>query len=64
LESVRNELLQRTAGEYRDSTSARRELVHGLEALRDRASSMAQEDVTELVNGFGKLGNRRFTLAA
>jgi hypothetical protein len=64
LESVRGEFLQRAAGEYRDSASARRDLVQGLESLRDRASSMAQEDVTELVNGFGKLGMRRFTLAA
>jgi len=64
LEGIRGELLGRTAQEYRDSGTARQELVQGLESLRDRASSMAQEDVTELVNGFGKLGTRRFTLAA
>jgi hypothetical protein len=64
LESVRSELLQRTAGEYRDSTSARRQLVRGLEALRDRAGELARQDATHLVEGFGQLGNRRFTLAA
>jgi hypothetical protein len=64
LESVRNELLQRSAGEYRDSTSARRQLVRGLEALRDRAGELVREDTTHLVEGFGQLGNRRFTLAA
>jgi hypothetical protein len=64
LEAVRSEFLQRTAAEYRDSASARRELVRGLEALRDRASEMAREDATSLVEGFGRLGNRRFALVA
>jgi hypothetical protein len=64
LEGVRSELLLRTAGEYRDSISARRQLVRGLEALRDRAGELAREDATHLVEGFGQLGNRRFTLAA
>ena len=64
LEGVRNEFLQRTAAEYRDSARARNELVKGLEALRDRASQMAHEDASALVEGFGQLGRRRFTLAA
>jgi hypothetical protein len=64
LEAVRSEFLQRTAAEYRDSASARRELVRGLEALRDRAYEMAREDAGHLVEGFGQLGNRRFALVA
>jgi len=64
LEGVRREFLQRTAGEYRDSAVAKRELVRGLEALRDRATAMAREDTTALVEGFGRLGERRFTLVA
>ena len=64
LESVRAELLQRTAGEYRESEGDRRQLVRGLEALRDRATAMAREDATALVEGFGRMGERRFTLVA
>ncbi len=64
LENMRREFLQRTAGEYRDSASAKRELARGLEVLRDRATAMAREDTTALVEGFGRLGERRFTLAA
>jgi hypothetical protein len=64
LEAVRQELLGRTAGEYRDSASARRQLVQGLEALRNRAGELAREDATHLVEGFGQFGNRRFMLAA
>ena len=64
LESVRGELLQRTAGEYRESEGDRRQLVRGLEALRDRATAMAREDAAALVEGFGRMGERRFTLVA
>ncbi len=64
LESVRKEFLQRGAAEYRDSAHARRELVKGLEALRDRAADMARDDTGHLVEGFGRLGERRFTLVA
>ena len=64
LEEVRREFLQRTAGEYRASDAARRELVQGLEALRDRARDLAQQDAGELVAKFGRLGERKFILAA
>lgn len=64
LEKVRSGILQRTAGEYRDSASARDRLVSGLTALRNRASAMAREDVSALVENFGALGRRKFTLAA
>ena len=38
--------------------------ARGLEALRDRATAMAREDATALVEGFGRMGERRFTLVA
>ena len=64
LDRVRKELLVRTAGEYRDSDFARAQLVNGLTTLRDRASDMAKADIAQLVDGFGKLGTRKFALAA
>ncbi len=64
LERVRHELLHRTAEEYRNSEFAREQLVHGLEALRTRATALAREDASHLVQRFGELGRRKFNLAA
>lgn len=64
LESVRKELLSKTAEEYRDSTSAKNRLVQGLSQLRDTANRLARQDATELVQRFGELGRRKFHLAA
>ena len=64
LENVRKELLNKTAEEYRDSTSARNRLTQGLAQLRDTAARLAHQDATELVQRFGELGRRRFNLAA
>jgi hypothetical protein len=64
LQQVRQELLTRTAEEYRDSASARARLVNGLSRLRDQASQMARENATELVQRFGEMGRRKFNLAA
>jgi hypothetical protein len=64
LETVRQELLSRTAEEYRDSATARNRLVSGLAQLRDTASQLARQDAAELVQRFGELGRRKFHLAA
>jgi hypothetical protein len=64
LQAVRQELLTRTAEEYRDSASARARLVNGLSRLRDQANQMARENATELVQRFGEMGRRKFNLAA
>lgn len=64
LQQVRQELLTRTAEEYRDSASARARLVNGLSRLRDQASQMARASTTELVQQFGAMGRRKFNLAA
>jgi len=64
LETVRRELLTRTAAEYRDSNYAQRQLVNGLSALAGKARELAQADATELVQRFGEVGRRRFHLAA
>ena len=64
LEAVRQELLSKTAEEYRDSATARNRLVQGLAQLRDTAKGLARQDATELVQRFGEMGRRRFHLAA
>jgi len=64
LEQVRQELLSRTAEEYRNNETWKQQLVSGLTALGDRARQMAQEDKAALVQRFGELGRRKFALAA
>jgi hypothetical protein len=64
LERARKELLSRTAEEYRDSAFARSQLVNGLKALGGHAARLAREDATHLVERFGQLGKRKFSLAA
>jgi hypothetical protein len=64
LESVRKELLSKTAEEYRDSKTGRRRLVEGLTSLANHASNLARQDATELVQRFGQVGVRKFNLAA
>jgi len=64
LETVRKELLSKTAEEYRDSRKARNQLVAGLSALRDTANRLAHQDASELVQRFGEIGRRKFHLAA
>jgi hypothetical protein len=64
LEAVRQELLSRTAEEYRDSAHARQRLKQGLGKLADHARQLAKADATELVQRFGELGRRKFHLAA
>lgn len=64
LETARQQLLSRTAAEYRDSSHAQSQLRHGLEQLRGEAQRLASQDATELVQRFGQLGTRKFNLAA
>ena len=65
LETVRRELLTRTAEEYRQGgSSARASLETGLARLADTARELARQDATELVQRFGGLGRRKFQLAA
>jgi hypothetical protein len=64
LESVRKQFLTKTAEEYRDSASARRKLDAGIRGLADEARRLARSDATEIVERFGQMGVRKFTLAA
>ena len=64
LEQVRRELLSRTAEQYRDSATARTQLVQGLGRLGEEARRLARQDTAGLVQRFGELGRRKFNLAA
>jgi len=64
LESVKKELLTKTAEEYRDSAVARARLKNGLSQLANQARNLARQDASELVQRFGELGRRKFNLAA
>ena len=64
LESVKRQLLSKTAEEYRDSATARRRLKEGLGQLASQARTLAQQDASEIVQRFGELGRRSFQLAS
>jgi hypothetical protein len=65
LETVRRELLSRTAEDYRQGgASAVATLESGLSRLADTARQLARQDAAELVQRFGGLGRRKFQLAA
>lgn len=62
LEQVREELLTRSAADYRDDRYAEQQLTNGLTQLRDYARNMASQDADNLVRRFGELGHRKFHL--
>jgi hypothetical protein len=64
LENARTTLLSRSAEEYRDNTAALSRLQSGLRGLAKSARSLAHEDASEIVSRFGRMGARKFTLAA
>lgn len=64
LSKARKDLLSRTAEEYRDNATAQVQLTAELKRLGDEARRLATHESREIVERFGKLGARRFTLAA
>lgn len=64
LEQVRTTYLGTTAEVYRDDDRARRLMTAGVRQLADAARGLLQADTREIVESFGKLGTRKFTLAA
>ncbi len=64
LEYVRRAFLGRTAEDYRDDTRAQERLQSGIRQLADTALELAKQDTTEIVERFGRMGARRFHLAA
>lgn len=64
LANARRELLSRTAEEYRDNAAAHAQLTTGLKQLGEEARRLVRQESREIVERFGKLGARRFTLVA
>jgi hypothetical protein len=63
LETFQQELLTRSAAEYRESTAATTSLREGLQTLRANAVAMAKSDVGDVLSRFGQMGNRKLDLA-
>ena len=64
LDRVRREFLGTTAEEYRDDAKAQAHLRQGIRQLADTARDLARQDAREIVERFGQMGRRKFTLAA
>ncbi len=64
LEQVRTTYLGTTAEVYRDDDNARRRMTAGVRQLADAARALVTADTRAVVESFGKLGTRKFTLAA
>jgi hypothetical protein len=64
LEDVRKAYLGTDASEYRDNARAQARMRSGIQNLADTARELAAADTREIVDSFGRLGARRFTLAA
>jgi hypothetical protein len=63
LDDVRSRFLSKTAEEYRDNAAARSRLDAGIRNLADAARELARADTREVVDRFGQMGVRRFTLS-
>ncbi len=64
LTEVRQRFLNTTAEQYRDDAQARQRMTAGIRGLADAARELASADTRAVVEGFGRMGGRRFTLAA
>ena len=64
LEYVRTTYLTTTAEQYRDNASARRRMQDGIRSLGEAARELAASSATDVVQSFGRMGARRFTMAA
>lgn len=64
LEDARQTLLTKSAEDYRSNATALTRLQSGLSTLAQTARTLARQDAGEIVARFGKLGERKFTLAA
>ena len=56
--------MTRTAAGYRDDAEAPSRLRPGITGLRDVARELASADARDVVERFGQIGRRRFTLVA
>jgi hypothetical protein len=59
LEKFRRDLLQRSAEDYRNDSTAMASLTDGLSRLRENAVQLARSDVREVLARFGQMGTRK-----
>ena len=64
LEETRRRFLNRPAEAYRDDERGKALLAGGIRALGEAARELARSDASAIVESFGALGRRRFSLAA
>jgi hypothetical protein len=64
LERFREQLLTRSAEDYRNDSGAMATLRDGLNRLHDTALTMSRADSGEVVSRFGKFGGRRLAVAS
>jgi hypothetical protein len=64
LEHVRTTYLTTTAEQYRDNATARQRMQNGIQRLGEAARELAATSATDVVDSFGRMGARRFTMAA
>lgn len=64
LERFREDLLSRSAEEYRNDSGAMTSLTNGLELLRQNAVQLAQSDAQDVLSRFGQMGTRRLAAVA
>lgn len=63
LENFRQNLLRRSAEDYRNNPGAMASLTDGLNRLRENAVQLAREDASAIVSRFGQVGQRRLATA-
>jgi len=64
LEKFRDDLLRRSAEDYRNHGGAMRDLTTGLDRLRESAVRLARGDASDVLSRFGQMGSRRFAEAS
>jgi hypothetical protein len=64
LERFREQLLTRSAEDYRNDTGAMTNLRDGLNRLHDAALAMARTDAREVLTRFGQMGGRKLAVAS
>jgi len=64
LERFREQLLTRSAEDYRNDSTAMQSLTDGLNRLHSTALTMARTDGRDVLGSFGQLGGRRLAIAS
>ena len=64
LERFREQLLTRSAEEYRNDSTAMRSLTDGLNRLRDNAVAMVRTEGRDVLTRFGQMGGRKLAVAS